>query len=746
MKRDRVSKASRVLAAGFLFGAASLRAGADPTTLLRELAKNEPPIVILYGGASAEESAKALQAAILQHNDAKKKKPADVPVVPLAQEDEVQRAMTPHPKGLHTTYICLVARNEWSSKLPESVAARMPLRLTELKPGQGAVKCSMSNAASGKLAFNMALIAPDGERLRQLKEILVGHGSGDYRTLSFGREFDTYKIAVFSSPENQKAVEGWAHRSGANLWTDRKWIPLAECGKVPEEDLREYHQAFFLDRSQKEEPLPERVSALLGAVPLKPTTTFIKRQQMENGLSLAVFSVPTTTLLESKVRRHAGFESITGGQVVEDARDLRSVTRSTVIVGGVGPTREEREVIRLEVAKKMRDLRLPVDERGEVLSQLQEDIALQELLGATGTSKLLREKGRIRYVWHYAITDYRGGVEYRTSETQISRDEPPSFERSNPRPREPQPDDNVSEVGGGRRDAIARRRPIYEREHREWEDDMRRWQEEKRRYEERVTQTFPSQWARKVTAHTSSSARGILRLIDLEAQDQAAKVIWESECSGSDSAVQQYQGDTVTVRGVGNRPNSLPAPPNADRCPPEYLRRAAVGAAQQGLERLTDGAILPDGTQPPPPPPPGPDEGTDDGTEGTPPMPPPMPPRKLEALLVAAVVDGTVIITLPAGTDLKAGDRAKVVLLKEIKHPMSDEVLRTVEETVIVLRVERVEEKSFEGRPASPAEAAKLEQVKAGMLVKTWRPAPAPPKPAAKTPAPKPAPKRRGRG
>jgi hypothetical protein len=348
---------------------------------------------------------------------------------------------------------------------------------------------------------------------------------------------------------------------------------------------------------------------------------------------------------------------------------------------------------------------------------------LEELQGAGGSADTLRRKGRLRYVWLFHILEYGGGTEYSTKERLIDEQKLVPYEETHSKD-DPEPQLVINSVGGGRKDEIARKEPIFKRDH-------EAWLERKKRFEDRQRERLTAQFEREISVTMTARVRGILRLVDLKDGNSPIEVLWEQECRGlSVKGPESYQRDTVIVR-AGKRPSSLMPPANSDTCPADILKRAAVQASSQGVAKLKETAWLSDGTEQP--------AGAvaakaaeevkpaDTGVAAPPETVKAPVAAKLAQPVVANVDGNTVTITREGLADVKVGDRAMVILKMEtIKHPATGEVLREKILESITLKIVHVDAKTLDGEPVSAAEAAKLPRVQLGAVAKIWRPRPAP--------------------
>ncbi len=687
--------------------AATAVARAD-TTIIRELAKGTPKIVILVSGAQAAELAKAVQGAIIRQPDNKKRTAQDIPIIPLAEATEESVSA---PKRGPVSLIILVVRKEWHGAIPDFLSSQMPVKLAGMAYGDGALKSEMTSSGGRGTAFTTMLVAPDDQRLRPLCDKFIARSAARFNTLPFALDFHTYRVAVFSTPEDKPAVEGWGRVSGSDAWSDARWYPLTDRDKLKPEDLEEYNQAYFINRAQRGIGVPECAAKLLAGRDLKETTSFVRRDDLGNGCSIAVFSTPNSTLLAARAHRYSGFRNIPDGLAIDDVKDLRHIGRTTLLISGAGPGPEDKEAMRLLIARAMRHgLNMPVEERGEVLGLLQKEVTLEELQGATGTADMLRRKGKLRHIWLFTILEYSGGTEYTTGEQKLREDTLVPYETAHGRD-DPEPQEPVRKFlggGGDKKDVEAR--------HPQWEIDHHAWTSRKVQYEERETSRLSAQFERHITSTTTARVRGVLRLIDLQDQTKPVEVVWDYDCRGvASSGTQTLKRDTVTV-AAGRTPNSLESPPNNDRCPAALLQAAAVNAASIGLMQLRDNAWLPDGTLP--------EEVAVDKAPTVPPDPivvkrEPIEPAAGDAQ-VAAIENAVVTVTIGAANGVRLGDRVQVLVeTKEVKHPTTGKVLETRVIQSVLLRVTRVGV-TADCVPLNPQEAAKINLIKIGLPIRTW--------------------------
>ncbi len=723
------------------------RAATGAETFVRCLAKSPKDVYIIVSGPDAEDVAKVLQSAILQHPDRGAKAANDVPILTIAEAEQRRAADAEAPKRKggrfgECSLVFMFSLSDHPASLPPGLAALAPGTLGEASRRVSSLRSSQTQKADAGLAYSVCMVAPDRKRLAGLLQAFTSHSAGHYSALPFSADFPSNNVAVFSSDEHRSAAEGWgrslAASVGAKSWDSIVWRPLAERAKMKDEELADCDQAYFIDRSLPPAELPDSVAQLSGAQPPKETATLVLRRALPGGNQIALVSTPTAALLEARLKKYPRFDAIPASPVVDDVKDLRHIGRTTLLVSGSGPTSDERETIRLQLAKDMREkLRVPVEERGDVLRLLEREVTLQELQGASDTAELLRSKARLRFVWLFTVTDYRGSTDYKSAVRVLSTDAPPTYDEAHGSD-DPEPTYYHALPWSGQA-----KKDREKRERAEWEPKHAAWLRRKALYDDQVRANFTSQWERVVSRQTSAAVRGMLRLVDLKPNSGAVEVIWEKEAGGSSSSPEEsHQSDTVTVRGVGMRPSSLTTPPRQDSCPRELMLAAARSAGASALSELQATALLPDGSAPPEPEPPAPVE--EEKKEPSPPkeeakpVPPasddaaatPTPTPQTKGPVVADVdtANAAIVVALAPGDKVRVGDSAYVLVEKKITNPQSGEVLEVRAAALVKLRVVRVSEKTADCVPSVPDGRAKLASVKAGMAVK-WEAAPKP-KPA----------------
>jgi len=676
-------------------------AHADSTSFIRQFAKDEPRTRIIVSGPQAAAVAKTLYDDITTHREFKTRKGEDK--VAILTLDQAEQAATQDPKFNDSTRIFLLATKELKGPLSTSLGHACPADLSQIPEGSGTVLSRCLNPRAGHLAFSMAVVAPDAERLQTLMG-LFGQSRSDYKTLTstISNKFETYRLAVFSTEADRMAVENWGHVNSKSAWSKYDWYPLDAYATLTPEQREERHFVFFLNRGDSKLVVPEPAQALLTDHILKETTSVVAKGRGPNGLLCAVFSSPTDLILHKRATQYPHFDRIPATAATDDVTDLRFIDRTVLLVHGVGVkiAPEDAEGIRFKTAQAMREqLKLSLEERGAQFEVLQKEIVFQDLQGATNTAQKLRQKDGVRYVWLFQVTDYTGKTNYVPEQRSLTQD-PPDFAQAHPEDMEPV-EPTLAPFSG--RGAKAK----YEQEHAAWQPVHDVWVSHKAAYERYTEAQFPCSWECRIDKVCSADVRGTLRLIDL---DHPNTPIWEKVCSGSSSDKTEYTSRTVQVRGTRNKPDSLTCPPNEDSCPSKLLQSAGVIAGNEGISFLQATAWLPDGKALPPKA----EEMPEKPKVEEMPSPPVVPGSK-----VADVEENSVTLKIDPEAGIKKGNWIDIPLtVKDIPDPdnpgkiLGHKVLEKV-----VLRVVSVGEKTAECVPISETERVKLKRVKPGMPV-----------------------------
>jgi hypothetical protein len=704
------------------------------TTLLREIAKNRPALLVFSSGPIADGVAEMLRSSVARHPD-NKHRPDDLAVIPLAQASERLRELAQPKHKSDASLFFVIARREAPRDLPTDVQAAMPVRLTDLDPTLSTVRLNKMQHAKNGLAFCAAVVAPDAERLGDMAAKLVVRSAAHFDGLAFEQTVATNRVAVFSSDATADSFRTWgslrnaARRPGPPVGYETiTWHPLGKRAELTDEDLAEHTEAYFIDRSAPGLVVPPQAAALFADAQVGEATVAVRKGRSADGRTVVAVSCPNALVLRARVVRFANAESVPSVPITEQLQDLRAVKRTALVVWGASATSEERDQVRAAVAADIRArLGVGVEERGEVLRVLDAEVATQELLGATGTGTALRNAKYTRYIWIYRMLSYSGSTTYAPEQERLTDGGPPPFP-------EERPQLVIVSVGGGRKDEIARKTPEHERQ-------VRLWEQRKAAYEIDAARSFPVQWSRRIVRSTSATVAATLQLVDVGSGDTAGKVLWEKQCVGGATGPSEVQqSDQVTVRGIGVAPPSLESPARENRCPAELLHDAAVKGAAGALSQLMESAWLPEAgsvsaepdPEPPPPAPerethqPTPTTGRAEGSAETElPDVPDLPGPK-----VAMVRGSTIIIKLDTLQSTRPGDLA-VIGLKFERVPDPDDPSKALRWDAVAKLTARVTAVSGGTADAvlTPPSALQLAQVRPGMpVIKITRPPAAAPK------------------
>jgi hypothetical protein len=563
----------------------SRRLGADPTSFVRQFAKDDPRTEIIVSGPQAASIAKTLLNDITAHRDYKPR-PGEEKVVILTL-DQAEQAVQ-DPKFNDNTRIFLLATRELKGGLSPILTRACPMDLSQLPPGSGTVTIRNLNPRAGHLAFSMAIAAPDAERLQSLMGVF-GQAYPDYKGMlaPVNDKFETYRLAIFSSEADREDVEKWGRIEAKNVWAKYEWRPLSSYADLTPEQREESHLIFFLNRGERQQVVPEPAQALLKDHRVGELTSVVLKGNGPNGLTCAVFSTPSALLLHSRAGKYVRFDMIPEVPLIEDVTDLRAIDRSIFLVHGPGVklTPDDAEAVRSETVQSMRkDLRVSVEPLGAQFDALQKGIVFQDLPGAIETAQRIREKSGVRYVWLFQVTEYGGKTNYAPSQKLVSPP-PPPYAQAHVEDKEPV--EPTLDIGSGRG-----KQAQYEKDHAAWVPVHDAWKSRKASYERAAETLYPCTWECRIDKESVANVQGILRLIDL---DHPNTPLWEKACKGRRSARAEFASRTVQVRGTKNQPPPLPCPPNDDSCPTNLVQSAGIGAGAGGLFYLQATAFLPDG-------------------------------------------------------------------------------------------------------------------------------------------------------
>jgi hypothetical protein len=655
------------------------------TDHVRELAKNKPRLLIVASGPEAMPLATRLQDMIRANSDFKRGK-----------RPEMARAVNPieaatllaEPNAPRTSLIVILAGKDLKNGaiLPAQLTKKLPLDGDVVGGKVSMIRSVMDSDKPGDAQFRIALYAPDAARLQRLANRFTSQRVENYRELPFTEKYTTNRLALFSPPEMKQtlATRSWGHQNDNYVWNEVKRYDLSERASLTPEQLAECTEVYFVDRSHPSSVLPEPAAHALGTVPVKATTVAVVRKDAEEGKNpVVVVSAPSRLLLESCLLRRPSINTLAMEPATREAVDLSRIGgTSLLILGGSKLSKEQIGSLHTGMSGLMRrDLGIPVEPRGEVLTRLEGELAQQMARGATDTRGLMQRKVPTRFVWVYTVTQTSASTDYVPDMRKLTP-EIGEFRWGEP-----------SEPVRGRDES----REDFNERWREWRDEYRRWERARDEYAERY-RTEPCEWELTVTRQSAVAVRGELQLVDMKALD-SAPVIWEKDYTYRLTDRRLYRTQRATVRGHDNRPDSLETPGATTDCAPELLLAAATTTGQYALNTLRDEALLPDPNRPAPP------IVSDAAAPSTPAALLPMPARAK-----IAEVDGqTVTLNVGARHGIRVGNRFEVLLkYKDTTDPDSGKVIRTkVTESLMVI-VTHVDDEACDARPATPADAAKI--------------------------------------
>ncbi len=696
-----------------------------PTGFVRQLSKDKPRVYLVSNSPAAAAIASSFRDQLLKHKD-NKHKPEDII---LCNPVEASALPDSDPKFASGTRIFFLTRSEGSAPLPASLQSLCPIKLElEDKDTASRMKADCLNPKAGSLSFSIALSAIDSERLQRLTDRLTGRTYTDYTAMTSGltEAFLSYQIMRFSDEDRRDIAEKWGSVNNIGIWAKEEWHTLDERLKLPAEKLKGWHQAYFIDRSRPADIAAAQALHLHDGLKVKDTTVLANKIDADRNAQIVVFSAPNANLLGGQATEFASLEKLPSGVTSEELKDFRHIGKTALFVIGEGPTDEDREAIRVDTARKVKEATSIGIADSVELGRLQSDVTLDSLKADGGVSMRLQQRYKVHYVWLARMLDYTGGTIYNSENKVIREDVFQTYEDAHPRDPEPTEPEHIIGESQATRNRI-------NTEHTLWEILHGVWLGKKAAFEKREQERMTAQYSRNITRTISGSARCILQLVKLGDATHAAEVVWELETNGAaTSGAQNYKSDSVTVR-LGETPDALPAPANTDECPPELKRAAATDSVLRGINNLAGHALLPNGSEPEPTVKPVPENGGfankegDDNTVGTGlpqggDKPAPLPAGN--GPVVADVSDKRIVIVRDADTDIQVGDRVQVVLrTREIKNPTTGEVIRTEILESVIFKVIAVDSKTADCYPVSAAEAKKIGAVKKGVRVKTWRPA-----------------------
>ena len=689
---------------------------ADSTSFIRQFAKDDPRTQIIVSGPQAASIAKTLLDDITTHHDYRARSGEDKVVI-LTLDQAEQAAQD--PKFNDNTRIFLLATRELKGGLSATLARACPVDPFQLPAGIGTVTSRNLNTRAGHLAFAMAVVAPDAERLQTLMGAFA-QPYADYKGMltPISDKFETYRLAIFSSEANRDLVEKWGRidpkgepkGDPKKFWTKYDWYPLSAYATLTPEQCDERHLVFFLNRGDTQQVVPEPAQALLKDQRVRDLTSVVLKANGPNGLTCAVFSTPSDLLLQSRVGKYVRFDMIPDAPLIEDVSDLRAIDRSVFLVHGPGVklTPDDAEAVRSETVQSMRrDLKIPVEALGAQFDSLQRNSVFQDLPGAIETVQRIREKSGVRYVWLFQVTEFGGKTSYMPSQKPVSPPPPPYMQVH---PEDKEPVEPTLDVGSGRG-----KKAQYDKDHADWMPIHDAWKNRKIAYERALETQYPCTWECRIEKESIANVQGVLRLIDL---DHPNTPLWEKACKGRRGARAEFASRTVQVRGTKNQPVPLPCPPSDDSCPTNLVQSAGMGAGAGGLFFLQATALLPDG------------KPVQAQAQAQAPVKAPVDPliAAASASKVAYVDDSSVTLKIDPNTGIKRGFWIDIPL-SVIDIPDPDNPGKILSHKVVekvIVRVVSLHDNVAECVPVSDKEKAKLKRVKPGMTISDSYPPPDP--------------------
>ena len=670
---------------------------AESTSFIRQFAKDDPRTQIIFSGPQAASVAKSLADDITMHRDFKMRQ-GEEKVVLLTLEQAEKAAE--EPKFNDNTRIFVLATKELKGGLAPTLQRLCPVDLSQLTAGNGAAASRNLNPRAGHLAFSMAVVAPDAERLQTMMG-LFSQPYTDYKGMltPITDKFATYRLAIFSAEADRDSVEKWGRVDAKNIWPKYEWYPLSAFATLTPEQREDRQFVFFLNRADRTQVAPEPAQALLKDQRLNETTSVVTRGIGPNGLPCIVFSSPSPTLLRRRSAQYDRIDAVPANPALDEAADLRSLNRSVLLVHGAGLklTPDDAASIRSQTIQMMRDrLKLPIEELGGQFDALQKEIVFQDPAAATETAQRIREKSGVRYVWLLQVTDYAGKTIYAPSQ-KLTTAPPPPYVMAHPEDKEPV--EPTLDIGSGRG-----KQAQYEKDKAAWQPLHDAWKNRKLAYERYGETQYPCTWEYKIEKQSLATVKGVLRLIDM---DHPNTPLWEKACVGRRAENSEFTSRTVQVRGTKNQPPPLPVPPNEATCSVGLLQQAGIAAGSAAVFSLSGSALL------------------SDGKPGAPQFQvqerdrPVVPSGAASISKVAYVDENGVTLKIDPNAGIQKGLWIDIPL-SVIDIPDPDNPGKLLSHKIVekvVLRVVSVRDNVAECVPVSEKEKAKLSRVKLGMAV-----------------------------
>lgn len=547
------------------------------TDFVREFAKNKPRVLIIASGPEARPAAESFYFTLVRNGDFRGHKPDDARLVSPGEADGLLGSGA--KEWSRCSLVFFLAGKDSTNVLPPRLSALLPISTNIVGSRVSVVEAIKDAERPGEPTFRVGVYAPDAPRLARLAQRFATRRVDNFRDLAFREQYATNRVALFSDAEEQTVLAEWGRVSTPNVWNEVTWYPLSARSGLTPEQLAECTEVYFVNRSAPDAPLPSLAQNALASLSARPASVLVAQTNTAGENPVVVVSAPSRALLETRIARRRTVDELKQESPVFEAVDLsRTGPTSLLIVGGSQLSSDLMNGLHADLSGRLRQIGIPVEPRGPLLTKMEGDLALQMAQGATDTKGYLRRRIPTRYVWAFTLTDIQGATTFRAQEQKVTPDFP-RFDDAEPgRPRRGRDEDEDQ----------------YQRRLRDWRDNWNRWDRKRRDYNDRF-RTDSCDWKQWVEYEQTARVTGRLQLIDTKSTNGAA-FVWETACS-ADTTQTGRQVDTqhVSVRGHDTRPNSLKAPPNTDHCPPSLLFTTMKTAAERGFAQLREEALLPTG-------------------------------------------------------------------------------------------------------------------------------------------------------
>ncbi|HEY3329190.1 MAG TPA: hypothetical protein VGK19_04145 [Capsulimonadaceae bacterium] len=549
MKRPNIVRPF-VAVAALLF--ASLQVHAAGTNLIREIAKNDTPIVIVASGPAEMGDAQALQSQILMHPDNKhSQNDCRVYSISDAQRDGVLS----RPVNSQTV-ISLMQFDQ----VPDQTSLLLPTNRMQLALAyKSVIDVRLTNDKAGHLAFSAALVAPDAERVRRLVRVLNDRAADDYKTLPFSALYTSNKLAVYTAAVEKDEIGVWGDVNKPDTWDYIEWRAIGSDSAMSSEAT----PVYLVDRSESGQP------AVLGAAP-SPTALIVTKTQLRDGRPAVVLSAPSESLLVALADKYPTVASIPEGGVRSEAIDLRTAKRSVILVTGANTA--ARRVVRGELISRLQlDAHAQV---ADVTTIYKHDLSLDAIQDEYNKAVQAGKQPLTRYVWLFDISDVSGGTQYAALRNRISPDAPRYWREE---PSEPTRYKGSTKMADDE----------WDKARKDYDDKHRFWQRQRDEYLDVVNNYLPVTWQVGVNASDTAHIAGALQLIDLANPGSSP---WRKDVESSQTASRSQSSDLITVSGYRTAPRTIVTPPALSGAPDDLLSKAAGDAVGQAVRALSQRA------------------------------------------------------------------------------------------------------------------------------------------------------------